>query len=100
MASLEQIGSALKKAAAAGDEPAARALAKAYKQMAGAAPAAQAAISSSPPPGAVPGSREYADWATARARGGNALPPVIGSEIPDNQQGYDAALEGVRQADY
>jgi hypothetical protein len=100
MASLEQIGSALKKAAAAGDEPAARALAKAYKQMAGAAPAAQAAISASPPPGAVPGSREYADWAAARARGGNALPPVIGSEIPDNQQGYDAALEGVRQADY
>lgn len=33
-----------------------------------------------PPPGAIPGSREYADWAAAQARAGKSLPQV--SEIP------------------
>ena len=58
-----------------------------------AAPAPQAA--DSPPAGAVPGSREYADWAAARARGGNALPQVTNS--PQTQ--YDFAVQKIK-SDY
>jgi hypothetical protein len=56
-----------------------------------------------PPAGAVPGSREYADWAAARARGGNALPQIPGSSptaVVPPQQAYDAAFENLRKTQY
>lgn len=45
------------------------------------APGATAA----PPPGLVPGSREYADWAAAQARAGNKLPAVGPQPAPVQQ---------------
>lgn len=69
MPTLEQLGSALKKASAAGDVSAARALAKAYK-----------AARANPQAAPAPGSREYAMWAAEQARAGNALPQVSGAE--------------------
>lgn len=95
MATLEQIGTALKKAAAAGDTNAATTLARAYKSM-----QTQAKPVDDSAPSGPPGSREYADWAARQARAGKALPMIEGSGTPTNQQSYDAALEGVRQADF
>lgn len=79
MATLEQIGAALKKAHAAGDTENARKLAAAY-QAAKAQPAAPSAADDAPPEGAKPGSREYADWALARAKAGKDVPQV--SPVP------------------
>jgi hypothetical protein len=39
-------------------------------------PEVAAPASDAPPPGAQPGTREYADWAAARAQGGHELPQV------------------------
>lgn len=64
MPTLNQIGSALKKAAAAGDEPAARALAKAYKTMA----AQQQSSDPVPPSAAVSGGAQMAGPSTSGAR--------------------------------
>ena len=55
--------------------------------------------SSTPPEGAKPGSREYADWAAQRARGGNALPEVSdlsGKFAPErNSSLMDPFVQGV-----
>jgi hypothetical protein len=58
----------------------------------GAAPAAapmapSLADSVDPPAGAKPGSREYADWAAARARAGKALPQVSPAPPEDATRG-------------
>lgn len=68
MATLEQIGEALRRADAAGNVEDAKALAAAYRQMQTAA--------GGPPAGAQPGSKAYADWAVSQARAGQKLPQV------------------------
>ena len=67
MATLEQIGAALKKAHAAGDTENARKLAAAY-QAARVSAAGPASVPDAPPEGAAPGSKAYADWAMARVK--------------------------------
>lgn len=57
-------------------------------------------VSSGPPQGAVPGSREYANWAVAQAKAGKALPQVVGSAVPTSQQTYEKALEETRRANF
>jgi hypothetical protein len=101
VATLEEIGAALKRAAAAGDTAAATKLAAAYKAM----QAGQGADTSKPPPGAVPGSREYADWAAQQARAGRPLPqvsqtpPPLGgpqnSPLDQINAGYTSAVNAV-----
>lgn len=75
MATLEQIGAALKKAHAAGDAENARKLAAAY-QAAKASAAGPASVPDAPPESAAPGSRAYADWAMARVKAGKDVPQV------------------------
>lgn len=75
MATLEQIGAALKKAHAAGDAENARKLAAAY-QAARASAAGPASVPDAPPESAAPGSRAYADWAMARVKAGKDVPQV------------------------
>lgn len=56
--------------------------------------ASPAQVSSTPPAGAQPGSREYADWAAQQARAGNALPQV--SEHQTTQSSVlDPFVQGV-----
>ena len=78
MATLAQIGEALRRADAQGNVEDARKLAAAYAAMKEQTVSASTALADQidPPAGAVPGSREYADWAAARARAGKALPKV------------------------
>lgn len=91
MATLDQIGAALKNAAAAGDTAAATKLAAAYRQM------QQSMVAPAQGP---PGSQAYAQWAIQQAKAGQPLPQIEGSAIPTPQQGYDSALESVRQAEF
>lgn len=49
-------------------------------------------VSTQPPVGAMPGSREYADWAAATARSGKPLPQVSPAP-PTAQQGSGAASQ-------
>ncbi len=70
MATIEQLSAALVKADAAGNTADAKVFADALRAM----KAQQPANDEQPPAGAVPGSREYADWAAAQARAGQALP--------------------------
>lgn len=78
MATLAQLGEALRRADAAGNVEDARKLATAYAAMKAQTTSTSSALAEQmePPAGAVPGSREYADWAAARARAGKALPQV------------------------
>lgn len=77
MATLAQIGDALKKADAAGNAEDARKLAQAYRAMQAQQVAASAAPIAVPPPaGLAPGSKEYADWAVQQAKAGKVLPQV------------------------
>lgn len=81
MATLEQIGEALRRADAAGNVEDARKLAQAYASMKAsqAAPKAVPApviVPSEPPEGAAPGSQAYADWALARVKAGKDVPQV------------------------
>lgn len=79
MATLAEIGEALKRADAAGNVEDARRLAQAYATMKNAGSSTPATAADTPPTGAVPGSRAYADWAVQRARAGKELPKVEGS---------------------
>lgn len=69
---------------------------------------APAPVSDTPPPGAKPGSREYAQWALQRATSGNAVPQVgpapqeydpgltgPGGLVDDIATGASTAIEGV-----
>lgn len=107
MATLEQIGMALKKAAAAGDTKSASVLAKAYRQM----QAQGGATPQDSGPGGAPGSREYADWAAKQAMAGKQLPQISPSPpvdtgglspasaaIPATMQGITGAIPGLNQA--
>ena len=78
MATLAQLGEALRRADAAGNVEDARKLAAAYAAMKAqqAAAPVDLAAQTEPPAGVKPGSREYADWAAARARAGKRLPQV------------------------
>src|SRR5215216_1412709 len=82
MATLAQLGEALRRADAAGNVEDARKLATAYAAMKAQSVSASTALADQmdPPAGAKPGSREYADWAAARARARKTLPQV--SEVP------------------
>jgi hypothetical protein len=99
MATLEQIGEALKRADAAGNVEDAKKLAQAYAAMKGqqGAPAA----SNGPPPGAAPGSRAYAEWAAQQARAGKALPqvsqnqPAMNGPLDKVDAAYTSALDAV-----
>ncbi len=86
MATLQQLADALKRADAAGDVDGAKKLAAAYRAMQTQAPAATAP--DTPPPGADPGSREYADWAAVRARMGKGreLPQI--SDVNPGPHGF------------
>lgn len=102
MATLQQIGEALKQAHAAGNVADAQALARAYRQLqqggaqgapANPAPHDQRQVAT-PPPGLVPGSPEYAQWAAEQARAGMALPQV--SQIPERQSSIlDPLMQGL-----
>lgn len=73
MATLEQIAEGIRRANAQGNVEAVKKLGAAYRQMQAAAPSL---AGDTPPAGARPGSREYADWAAQRARAGKELPQV------------------------
>lgn len=103
MATLEQIGEALRRADAAGATEDARKLASAYaslKAQLASAPKAdpRAALAErlDPPNGAKPGSREYADWALARKLAGKPIPSVSAAPPEDTTKSlgskFDAAF--------
>lgn len=102
MATREQLSAALVKADAAGNTADAKVFADALRAMQAGAPHPPDTSSSSPPPGAVPGSPEYAKWAISEAKAGRGhqLPQVIGSAIPTSQQNYEKALEETRRANF
>jgi hypothetical protein len=99
LATLEQIGEALKRADAAGNTDDARTLAQAYRAAQAQQPTSVQAAPDPPPPGAKPGSRAYADWAAQRARAGHDLPqagPQPNKGILDKvDAAYTSALDAV-----
>lgn len=80
MATLEQIAEALRRADAAGNAEDARRLAQMYRdtqaQAAKVSAAGPASVPDTPPEGAKPGSKAYADWAMARVKAGKDVPQV------------------------
>lgn len=89
MATLAQLGEALRRADAAGNVEDARKLATAYAAMKAQTTSTSSALAEQmePPAGAAPGSREYADWAAARARAGKAIPQI--SPAPPEDATHD-----------
>ncbi len=88
MATLAQIGEALRRADAAGATEDARKLASAYASLKAqlaqpADPRKALAEQLDPPVGAKPGSREYADWALARKLAGKPIPSVSAAPPED-----------------
>lgn len=73
MATIEELSAALLKADAAGNTADAKVFADALRTLKA---QGEGAVSETPPAGAKPGSREYADWAAAASRAGIKLPQV------------------------
>jgi hypothetical protein len=73
------------------------------KKLGMTAAAAPAPVGDTPPPGAKPGSREYAQWALQRATSGNAVPQVGPAPIEYQPAAPDlgtAALDNLRTYGY
>ncbi len=98
MATLEQLEEGIRRAHAAGNADHVRLLGQAYRQMQGAQSAPVTQVDDAgvavAPEGLRPGTREYADWAAANARAGNALPQV-GEHQTTESSILDPFVQGV-----
>jgi hypothetical protein len=101
MATLEQIGAALKRAAAAGDTAAATKLAKAYKAMQaqGAAPQAQPQAAPTPPAPTAPPQSLGDQLSAGFTSGVNAHPDCIGPSVLGGLENLKGMVQGRSPAD-